>query len=291
MRYVFIRAEKANYPVTVLCRVLQVSRPGFYAWFKRPESKRASTSRVLRARIRAVHEKSRGTYGSPRVHAALVSEGRRVGRARVAKLMRCEGLRARRRRRFVKTTDSRHDLPVAGNVLDRNFTATEPNRVWTTDITFIWTTEGWLYLAVIIDLFSRLVVGWSMSERIDRQLVLTALGMAKARRWPAAGLLHHSDRGSQYASEDYRKALEAGLMICSMSRKGNCWDNAVAESFFSTLKMELVYRTDYSTREAARASIFEYIEAFYNRERRHSSLGYLSPVEFEREAVHAKLAA
>ena len=291
MRYVFIRAEKANYPVTVLCRVLQVSRPGFYAWCKRPESEHAKTSRELRVKIRAVHEKSRRTYGSPRVHATLASEGARVGRARVAKLMRSEGLYARRKRRFVRTTDSRHNLPVAGNVLDRNFTATEPNKVWATDITFIWTREGWLYLAVIVDLFSRLVVGWSMSERIGRQLVLSALATAKARRWPAARLLHHSDQGSQYASEDYRRALESGLMICSMSRKGNCWDNAVAESFFSTLKLELVYRTEFATREAARAAIFEYIEVFYNRERRHSSLGYKSPEEFEREAIHAKLAA
>jgi putative transposase len=291
VRYVFVRAEKANYPVTVLCRVLEVSRPGFYAWCKRPESKRAGASRALRVRIKAVHQKSRGTYGSPRVHATLVSEGTHVGRARVAKLMQAEGLCARRKKRFVRTTDSKHNLPVAGNVLDRQFSPTEPDKVWATDITYIWTKEGWLYLAVIIDLFSRLAVGWSMSERIDRHLVLSALGMAKSRRWPPAGLLHHSDRGSQYASEDYRKALEMGLMICSMSRKGNCWDNAVAESFFSTLKMELVHQTEFATRDTARTAIFEYIEAFYNRERRHSSLGYLSPEDFEREAVHAKLAA
>ena len=287
----FVRAEKASYPVTVLCRVLEVSRPGYYAWCKRPESKRARANRALRVRIKAAHQKSRGTYGSPRVHATLVSEGTRVGRARVAKLMRAEGLRARRKRHFVRTTDSKHNLPVAGNVLDRQFDPAEPNKVWATDITYIWTKEGWLYLAVIIDLFSRLVVGWSMSESIDRHLVRSALGMARARRSPLAGLLHHSDRGSQYASTEYQADLLAGLMICSMSRKGNCWDNAVAESFFSTLKIELVYQTEFATRAAARAAVFEYIEVFYNRERRHSSLRYLSPTEFEREAVHVKLAA
>jgi putative transposase len=291
VRFVFIRAEKANFKVTTMCRVLDVSRAGFYAWCKRPESKRASSDRELLARIRAVHEESRRTYGSPRVHATLVAEGTRVGQHKVARLMRADGLQARRKRRFVRTTDSHHNLPVAENVLNRQFTPTEPNKVWATDITFIWTKEGWLYLAIVIDLFSRLVVGWSMSERIDKQLVLSALDMARARRSPLAGLLHHSDQGSQYASGDYRKALEMGLMICSMSRKGNCWDNAVAESFFSTLKMELVYRTDFAMREEARAAIFEYIEVFYNRERRHSSLRYLSPEDFEREAVHATLAA
>ena len=291
MRFVFIRAEKARYPVTVLCRVLEVSRPGFYAWCERPESKRAAEDRALRVRIRAVHKESRETYGRPRIHAALVAEGVCVGPVRVAKLMREEGLQVRRKRRFVRTTDSNHHLPVAENVLDRQFEPTEPNKVWATDITYIWTREGWLYLAIVIDLFSRLVVGWSMSERIDRHLVLSALDMARARRSPLAGLLHHSDRGSQYASDDYRKALEMGLMICSMSRRGNCWDNAVAESFFSTLKMELVYRTDFARREEARAAIFEYIEVFYNRERRHSSLRYLSPEDFEREAAHATMAA
>jgi transposase InsO family protein len=225
------------------------------------------------------------------VHATLVDEGVKVGHVRVAKLMRADGLQARWKRRFVRTTDSNHNLPVAENVLNRQFEPTEPNQVWATDITYIWTKEGWLYLAIVIDLFSRLVVGWSMGKNIDRHLVLSALDMARARRSPAAGLMAHSDQGSQYASGDYRKALEMGLMICSMSRKGNCWDNAVAESFFSTLKMELVYRTDFATHEEARAAIFEYIEVFYNRERRHSSLGYLSPEEFERKAVHAKLVA
>jgi putative transposase len=291
VRFVFIRAEKANFKVTTMCRVLDVSRAGFYAWCKRPESKRASSDRELLARIRAVHEESRRTYGSPRVHATLVAEGTRVGQHKVARLMRADGLQARRKRRFVRTTDSHHNLPVAENVLNRQFTPTEPNKVWATDITFIWTKEGWLYLAIVIDLFSRLVVGWSMSERIDRHLVLSALDMARARRSPLAGLLHHSDRGSQYASGDYRDALLASVMICSMSRKGNCWDNAVAESFFSTLKMELVYETEFDTRPVAKTALFEYIEVFYNRQRRHSTLGYLSPMDFEREAVHAKLAA
>ncbi|MFP2962870.1 IS3 family transposase, partial [Myxococcus sp. 1LA] len=235
--------------------------------------------------------KSRGTYGSPRVHAELRAKGRRVSRKRVARLMGQQGLAARRTRRFVHTTDSRHTQPVASNVLARDFSADAPNRTWVTDITYVWTRQGWLYLAVVLDLFSRLVVGWAMGEFIDRHLVLGALDMALKRRRPPRGLLHHSDRGSQYSSEDYQRALASRGIECSMSRKGNCWDNAVAESFFSTLKMELVHDADFATRDQARAALFEYIEVFYNRQRRHSTLGYVSPVEYERLASPVALAA
>jgi putative transposase len=205
--------------------------------------------------------------------------------------MRENGLRGRRRRRFRHTTDSNHAMPIAPNTLARNFTAEAPNEVWVTDITYIWTREGWLYLAAILDLYSRRVVGWSMSERMTRQLVLDALSMAVRARTPPVGLLHHSDRGSQYASADYRAALVAAGMQCSMSRKGDCWDNAVAESFFSTLKAELVHEADWATRVEARTAIFEYLEVFYNRRRRHSSIGYVSPVAFELSYEQAQMAA
>jgi transposase InsO family protein len=205
--------------------------------------------------------------------------------------MRLQGLRARHKRRFRTTTDSAHEFPVARNILKRQFDVEAPNTVWVTDITYIWTQEGWLYLVVILDLFSRRVVGWSMSERITRKLALDALSMALQRRQPPRGLLHHSDRGSQYASGEYRRALVANGIVCSMSRRGDCWDNAVAESFFSTIKLELVYESDWATREEARAAIFEYLEVFYNGERRHSSLGYLSPAAFERDHEEKSLAA
>jgi len=205
--------------------------------------------------------------------------------------MREQGLRARRKRRFRATTDSRHDLPVGPNVVARKFDVPAPNTTWVTDITYIWTGEGWLYLAAILDLFSRRIVGWSMSEQITRQLALDALTMALSRRQPTRGLIHHSDRGSQYASRDYRRLLAANGIVCSMSRRGNCWDNAVAESFFSTLKLELVYETEWATRGEARAAIFEYVEVFYNGQRRHSSLDYLSPVAFERRHAEQSRAA
>ena len=214
-----------------------------------------------------------------------------MGRHRVARLMQQQGLHARKKRRFQTTTDSRHGLPVAANVLDRQFTVTAPDTAWVTDITYLWTREGWLYLAVILDLFSRRVVGWSMSESITRQLTLDALEAALGQRTPPPGLLHHSDRGSQYASGDYQALLDAHGLVGSMSRRGNCWDNAVAESFFSTLKIELVYPADWATRAAARAAVFEYLEVFYNGQRRHSSLGYLSPVAFEQRYKEKALAA
>lgn len=264
-----------------MCRVLTVSRSGYYTWRMRPESERAKENRRLALRIKAVHKKSRENYGSPRIHEALKAEGETCGRKRVERLMAENGIRAKQKRKFVATTDSKHDLPVAENILDREFTVEEPNRVWTSDITYIPTEEGWLYLAGVLDLCSKAAVGWSMSESLDRGLVIDALTMAYRRRRPGEGLLHHSDRGSQYASEDYRNLLGEYGMQMSMSRKGDCWDNAPMESFFGTLKKELVHHRKYRTREEARRDIFEYIEVFYNRERLHSSLGYLSPADYE----------
>ncbi len=288
MKFGFIQTEKATYPVRMLCRTLLVTASGFYAWCRRGLSRRAQEDAALRVEIRAAHAASGKRYGSPRVHADLKAAGQYVGRKRVARLMREEGLEGQRKRRFRVTTDSRHSYPVAANRLNRNFTASAPNQVWATDITYIWTREGWIYLAAILDLFSRRVVGWSLDSQLDRTLALDALGMALRTRCPEPGLLHHSDRGVQYASEDYQSRLRERGIVCSMSRKGDCWDNAVAESFFSTLKAELVQRNDYVSRSQARASIFEYIEAFYNGRRRHSALGYVSPVEHESAAAQGR---
>jgi len=268
----------------VLCRTLLVSASGFYAWCRRGLSLRAQEDAALKVEIRAAHAASGKRYGSPRIHADLKADDQHVGRKRVARLMREEGIEGQRKRRFRVTTDSRHSHPVAGNQLNRNFTASAPNRIWVTDITYIWTREGWIYLAAILDLFSRRVVGWSMDSSIDRTLALDALGMALKTRRPEPGLLHHSDRGVQYASTEYQSQLRERGMVCSMSRKGDCWDNAVAESFFSTLKAELIHRNDYVSRSQAYASVFEYIEVFYNGRRRHSALGYVTPVEHERAA-------
>jgi len=291
VKFEFIEAEKAHFPVDFMCQQLGVSRSGYYAWKERPESARHKADRALAEEVAAVHQESRGRYGSPRVHAELRARGRRVSRKRVARLMGQQRLAARKRRRFVQTTDSRHAQPVAPNLLERNFSPGQPNCTWATDITYVWTRQGWLYLAVVMDLFSRMIVGWAMSEHIDRHLVLNALDMALKGRQPAQGLLHHSDRGSQYASADYQQALAARGIQCSMSRKGNCWDNAVAESFFSSLKMELVHGADFATHEQARTALFEYIEVFYNRQRRHSSLGYVSPVDFELASLPQKSAS
>lgn len=286
MKYAFVEAQKAEFPVAVLCAVVEVSRSGYYAWRRQPRSARGIEDAQLTDTITRVHETSRGTYGSPRVHAELKEQGVHIGRKRVARLMRDKGLAARRKRRFhPKTTDSNHPHPIADNTLARTFTQPAPNRAWVGDITYIRTDEGWLYLAVLLDLYSRKVVGWAMSARIDRHLVLDALAMATTHRGAgAAGVLHHSDRGSQYASDDYRAALAGLGFKASMSRKGNCWDNAVAESFFSTLKTELVHQCHFATRAEARLAIFEYIEVFYNRQRRHSAIGYLAPVVFEARA-------
>jgi putative transposase len=289
VKFVFIAAEKAVYPVGVLCDVLEVSRSGYYAWSKRAEPARAKSDAQLKAQIAAVHETSRHTYGSPRVHAALRGKGVRVGKKRVERLMREDGIKAHQKRRFRRTTDSNHTHPIASNVLDRQFTVSAPNKVWVTDVTYISTHEGWLYLAAILDLFSRRVVGWATSATNDRALALDALAL-RARR-SAAGLLHHSDRGSPYASEDYRHVLHQRGLVASMSRSGDCWDNAVAESFFATLKTELVDHEHYPTRAAATASIGDYVERFYNPARLHSHLGYKSPIEFGLKRQFAAAAA
>ena len=281
MRFLFVDAEKASYPIRLLCRCLAVSRAGYSAWRTRSASARAQEDARLKIKIAASHTASLKAYGSPRILRDLREEGHHVSRKRVARLMREEGLEGRRKRRFRATTDSNHRFPVAPNVLMRDFEVDAPNTAWVTDITYLATLEGWLYLAVILDLFSRRVVGYAMSERIDRELVLEALRKALLSREGVRDLVHHSDRGSQYASHDYREALDEAGIMCSMSRRGNCWDNAVAESFFGTLKTELLYPLPLQTRSATRTAVADYIEIFYNVRRRHSSLDYQSPVEFE----------
>ncbi len=291
MSYAFIEENVADFPVHAMCAALGVSRSGYYGWAKRPEGVRAQADSALAGAIRDAHEASRGRYGSPRVHAELRAQGRRVGRKRVARLMRGMGLAARRRRRFRCTTDSRHGYPVAPNLLQRDFRAAAPDRVWLADITYIGTAEGWLYLAAVLDLFSRKIVGWAMAEHLGHELALAALDMAIANRRPAPGLVHHSDRGVQYAAHGYRRRLQAQGMLCSMSRKGDCWDNAPMESFFATLKGELVEQRDYLTRAEARADVFQYIEGFYNRRRHHSAIGYLTPEQMATTSPAADLAA
>ncbi len=281
MKFAFILAEKAFYTIAMLCRVLEVSRSGFHAWRKRPSAPRVRSDAQLAAQVAAVHKRSRETYGSPRVHAELRAKGVRVGKKRVERLMRENGIEARRKRRFRKTTDSKHSQPIAPNVVARKFNVLAPNRVWVTDVTALWTVEGWLYLAVMLDLYSRRVVGWATSANNDTALALETLRAGLRARRPAAGLVHHSDRGSPYASAEYRAALACNRVVASMSRKGNCWDNAVAESFFATLRAELVDCKQYLTRDGATASVSDYIENFYNIERRHSFLDYLNPIEFE----------
>lgn len=276
-------AEKVNYPISLMCRVLKLARSGYYAWVHRKISPRQQENEILSQQIQQIHKDSRQTYGSPRIHAALLAKGFQVGRQRVRRLMATLGICVRPKRQFkVVTTDSDHNFPVAKNVLDRDFTTTEPDRAWVADMTYIATAEGWLYLAVIIDLFSRRVVGWSMAEHMRTELVSTALEAALGQRIPAeVGLIFHSDRGSQYASTDYRAALELADITCSMSRRANCWDNAVAESFFGTLKTELIHPMIFTTREKTKTVIAEWIEVFYNRQRIHSTIGYLAPVQFE----------
>jgi transposase InsO family protein len=281
VRFEFIEAQKAQFPVTLLCRVMRVSRSGFYAWRGRPAPRRAIENEALGNRISEIHERTRGAYGVPRVHAELKEQGLAIGRNRVARIMCGRGLSGRRKRPFRITTDSKHSFPIAPNLLERDFTAATPNRVWVTDMTYILTREGWLYLAAIIDLFSRRVVGWSMSDRIDTQLAISALQMALKSRKPERGLVHHSDRGCQYASEAYQRVLRANGIVGSMSRKGDCWDNAVAESFFGSLKNEWLLHADFKTRKEARSAVFEYIEGFYNLRRRHSHNGFRSPAQRE----------
>jgi putative transposase len=285
MTYRFIEQHRHTWPVRVQCRVLSVSASGYYDWRDRGPSLRAVANQNLLHNIQRIHWDNYKRYGSPRVHKTLKAEGHHVGRARIEKIMRDNNLRGISRQKVrIKTTNSNHNLPVAENLLDRNFGALGPNQKWCADITYIPTDEGWLFLAIILDLFSRKIVGWSMREHMRTELASTALMMANQRQRPGPGLILHSDRGSQYASAEYRHALTAAKMVQSMSRKGNCWDNAPAESFFHTLKTELVHHRHYATREEAKRDIFTYVEGYYNRQRIHSSLGYLTPEQMERKA-------
>ena len=281
MRFAFIDVEKASYPLRILCRVLRVSRSGYYAWRQRKPSERELEDEQLRPKVLEAFKIGRGTYGSPRVRRELVDQGFEIGRRRVARLMVEMGLQGLSPRKFRVTTDSNHDDPTASNILARNFEASRVNEKWTTDITYVWTAEGWLYLAVVMDLYSRRIVGWATADHLETSLCLEALSMALGHRSPSEGMIHHSDRGVQYASNRYREALKSKGIECSMSRRGNCWDNAVAESFFGTLKNELIYRRPRLDRESARSAISEYIEVFYNRIRRHSTTGNVSPAKFE----------
>lgn len=281
MRYRAIQENDRRYPIRLMCRTLAVSPAGYYAWRARPESARGAANRALMADIREIHQESRQTYGSPSIWQALVRGGQRVGEHRVARLMRQDGIRAKTVKKWRATTQSTHRFPVAANRLNRQFTVAQPNRVWAGDLTYVWTAEGWLYLAVLLDLHSRAVVGWAMGARLTVDLAQQALRMALQRRHPKTGLVHHSDQGSQYAATVYQQQLTTYGITGSMSRRGNCWDNACVESFFGTLKRELIYHRQYRTRDEATQEIFEYIEVFYNRRRRHSTLGYYSPAEFE----------
>jgi len=283
VRYQFIKQQEGQFSLSALCRMMQVSRSGYTDWHKRLPSRRALEEQALLSSVRQVHQQSKGTYGSPRIYKQLREEGILCSRNRLVRLMQKHQITARPLRRFVVTTDSDHQLPIAENLLARQFEAATPNRKWTADITYVWTGEGWLYLAVVLDLFSRRVVGWAISSTLERSLVIAALKMALTSRKPATGLLCHSDRGSQYASSDYQEVLTQAGAMCSMSRKGNCYDNAPTESFFASLKRELVYRTTFATRQEARAALFEWIAVWYNRKRRHSALGYISPEQFEQQ--------
>ncbi len=265
-----------------MCDALEVSESGYYAWAARSPSPAERRRTELAAAIEVIHAEVKGRYGSPRMTAELNARGYACAENTVAKLMRERGIRARAPRRFARTTDSRHGLPAADNVLDRDFDPPRPNAAWSADITYIPTADGWLYLAVVEDLFSRMIVGWAMGGVMTSRLVVDALDMAVRRRLPGVGLVAHSDRGSQYASDHYRRLLDRHGITCSMSRVAQCWDNAPVESFFASLKRELVHDERYATHGEARASIFEYVETFYNRVRRHSALGYVSPAEFER---------
>lgn len=285
MKYACIDRCRDRYSVQLMCRLLGISRSGYYAAKKRPESPRSKQDRELLHKIKRVHTRSKGVYGSPRIKAELADEGCQVGRHKVAKLMRLERLRGVPKRRYRVTTqrDPRHR--AAKNLLEQDFSANKPNQKWVADITYITTKQGWLYLAVVIDLYSRKVVGWSMSQYMTRRMVVDALRMAVDAREPEGDLIHHSDRGGQYTSDDFRDELARHNIECSMSGTGTCYDNAVAESFFGLLKRERVNRTRYRTREEARADIFDYIEVFYNRRRRHGYLGNISPVDFEQQSV------
>jgi putative transposase len=286
VKFAFVKDHRRLWPVAIICQVLKVTRSGFYAWLKRKPSRRAVRREKLLAKIRLAHQQNRELYGSPRVHRALLINGEVVSRNTVAKLMRRAKIRAKTRRRFVpRTTDSAHAKPIADNLLARDFAAESIDRKWVADITYVPSDQGWLYLAAVLDCFSRKVVGWAMADHMETQLVSDALKMALVHRRPdGAKLLHHSDRGVQYASDDYQHLLQSHNIEVSMSNKGDCYDNAMMESFFATLKTELIYQERYATREQARRSIFEYVEVFYNRKRLHSALGYVSPESFEAAA-------
>lgn len=287
MKFAFVKGHRTRWPVSVICRVLKVTRGGFYMWLKRKPSRRAVRRQELLAKIRVAHAEHRELYGSPRVHRALRIGGEVVSRNTVAKLMRQAKIRAKTRRRYVpRTTDSAHRKPVADNVLARDFGAGSANRKWLADITYVPTDQGWLYLAAVLDAYSRKIVGWSMADHMETDLVSDALKMALHHRQPDGDeLVHHSDRGVQYASDDYQHLLARCGITCSMSGRGDCYDNAMMESFWATLKTELVHHRRYATREQARQSIFEYVEVFYNRKRLHSALGYVSPESFEAAAA------
>jgi transposase InsO family protein len=281
VKYAWIKNQRDEFPVTVMCRVLQVSSSGFYAWLRRPPSAHQSRRAAIGEAAEAAYRQSHGIYGYRKVHDDLKEQQIDCCRETVRKVLREKGLFSRAKRKFIVTTDSQHTQPVAENILNRDFEATAPNQKWTADITYIPTRQGWLYLAVVMDLFSRRIVGWSMSASLGAVIVLDALRMALAQRQPPPGLLHHSDRGSQYAAADFQQLLQAHGIVCSMSRRGNCYDNAPTESFFGKLKTEWVHGEDYPTRDDARQHVFTYIELFYNRQRKHAALGYLSPAVFE----------
>lgn len=276
-----MKSAELEYSVEFMCEIFQVSRSGYYGWRGRDNRERDAKARTLLRAIEDVHRSSRNNYGSPRIFKQLKDMGHNVGKTTVERTMKAHGIRAKTKRKFRVTTDSKHQLPVAPNLLDRNFSPVKPNQTWASDITYVWTRQGWLYLAVIVDLFSRQVVGWSLDKTMTRELVCSALRQAYFRRRPGTGLLFHSDRGSQYCSKGFRKLLTEYRMIQSQSRRANCWDNACVESFFHTLKTEMIYFEDFETRNQAHRAIFEWVEVFYNRERLHSTLGYMSPVAFE----------
>jgi putative transposase len=277
VKYAWIETQRGRYPLAALCDALSVSTSGLGTWKRGGQARTRLPDAALLTLIRAIHAESKGAYGWPRVWKELQARGIPAGKERVRVMMQAHGIRGRHKRRYKATTDSKHDLPVAPNRLDRQFETTAPDQVWTTDITYIPTQEGWLYLAVVMDLYSRMIVGWAMDARMTRTLVISALRMAWFKRKPKPGLLHHSDRGSQYCSHDYQALLVEYKMVASMSRKGNCWDNAPMESFFNSLKNERVFHQHYVTREQAKQDLFDYIEVFYNRRRRHSALSYQSP--------------
>ena len=287
MRYEFIESHRDEFPIKLMCNVLGIVRQSYYAWRNRGPSQREQENEKLLEEIKEIHRHSRQTYGSPRIHQALKAQGIVVGRNRVARLMREHGIRAIQKRKKKWTTDSSHSLPIAPNLVNRQFEVDGSDKLWLADLTYVRTEEGWLYLAAILDVHSRKVVGWAMDQTMSRKLCMDALGMAVMVRQPGEGLVHHSDRGSQYASADYQAMLEEHGIHCSMSRKGDCWDNAPMESFFGSLKTESLHRYKFKTRNDARREIFEYIEIFYNRKRIHSALGFNSPEAFETQVAAA----